>query len=328
MKAVQLSRFGGADALELRELVQPTVLPGEALVRVHFAGVNYADVTLRSGAHPWPEPLPLTPGFEASGVVEQVGAGVTRVSAGDRVASLHFALGAYAEYQVVPEERLVRLPPDVTLENGVALMLQGLTAQALILESGCVESGSTVLIHAAAGGMGQLLARWSRQRGATVIGTVSTPEKRARALEAGADHVIDYSQHDFADEIQRLTHGRGVDVVIDGVGKTTFQRNLSAVAPRGRIIFYGFASGVPDPFDPRLLMGKSVTLSGENVANYVTRREELERRAEQVFQAHRDGILVPSIDRILPLEQASKAHELLEGRASMGKILLAAAAPG
>jgi NADPH2:quinone reductase len=325
MKAIQLSRFGGPGALELRELTKPKPAPGEALVRVHFAGVNYADVTLRSGLHPWPDPLPITPGFEAAGVVEEVGEGVSAVSAGDRVASLHFGLGAYAEYQAVPAERLVRLPADVTFENGVALMLQGLTAQVLMFESGRVERDCTVLIHAAAGGMGQLLTRWSKHRGTTVIGTVSNPEKVQRALAAGADHVIDYAQHDFAEESLRLTRGRGVDLIIDGVGRPTFQRNLEAVAPRGRIIFYGFAGGTPEPFDPLQLMGKSVTLSGENVANYVTRRDELVQRAEQVFDAHRQGILLPTIDRILPLGQAREAHELLEGRATAGKILLATA---
>jgi NADPH2:quinone reductase len=325
MKAIRLLRFGDPEVLEVHEIARPEPRPGEALIRVYFAGVNYADVTLRSGLHPWPDPLPLTPGFEAAGVVESVGQGVDEVSVGDRVASLHFGLGAYSEYQALPVDRLVRLPADVTFEAGVALMLQGLTSQVLIFESGRVERGSTVLIHAAAGGMGQLLTRWSKELGATVIGTVSNPDKIAVALAAGADHVIDYSRQDFAAETLRFTSGRGADLVVDGVGKTSFAKNLDAVAARGRIVFYGFASGAPDPFDPRRLMAKSVTLVGENVANHVASREELVRRVEQVFRAHRAGFLRPSIDRVFSLERASEAHRLLEGRATAGKILLALA---
>jgi NADPH2:quinone reductase len=323
MKAIRLERFGGPEVLELHDVEKPEPGPGEALVRVHFAGVNYADITLRSGLHPWPDPTPITPGFEASGIVEAVGHGVTSVQAGDRVASLHFGLGAYAECQALPAERLVPLPADVTFEAGVALMLQGLTAQVLISESARLESGSTLLIHAAAGGMGQLLTRWAKQQGATVIGTVSNADKATRARAAGADHVIDYSHQDFASEVRRFTDGRGVDVVIDGVGKATFSGNLDAVAPRGRIVFYGFASGAPEPFDPRLLMAKSLTLVGENIANHVARGDELVKRAQQVFEAYRAGFLRPTIDRILPLERAQEAHELLEGRATAGKVLLA-----
>ncbi|WP_438043059.1 quinone oxidoreductase family protein [Sorangium sp. So ce128] len=322
MKAIRLVRFGAPHVLELHELAVPTPSSGEVLVRARFAGVNFADVTLRRAAHPWPDPPPLTPGFEASGVVAAVGEGVTETRPGERVATLHFGLGAYAEYQLVPASQVIPLPADVSFESATALMLQGLTAHVLTFENPRFAPGQTALIHAAAGGMGRLLTQWLKRRGATVIGTVSTPEKARLAAAAGADHVIDYRARDFAEETLRFTQGRGADYIIDGVGSATFESNLEAVAPRGHIAFYGFASGAPDALDLRRLMAKSVSVSGENVACYVRTREELSRRASAVFDAHREGTLLPRIERVLPLARAAEAHELLESRATAGKVLL------
>ncbi|APR79999.1 Quinone oxidoreductase [Minicystis rosea] len=322
MKAIRLDRHGGPEVLELHDVPIPEPRRGEVVVRVAHAGVNFADINLRKTGYPGPIPLPVTPGLEAAGIVEAVGEGVTRVRAGDRVTCLAFAFGAYAEQVRVAEAHVVPLPDDVGFEHAAALTLQGLTAHDLLCDVPSVRRGATVLVHAAAGGMGLLLCQWAHRQGARVIGTVSTPEKAAAAREAGADHVILYGEDDFVSATKRITGGKGADYIIDGVGKDTFAKNLEAVATRGHITFYGWASGAPEPLAPATLMAKSISVSGGNLLNAVRSPEEMAARARDVFEGLRAGWLRPRIAGVFPLAEAAEAHRRLEGRNTIGKVLL------
>jgi NADPH2:quinone reductase len=322
MKAIRIAQFGDPGVLKLEDLPQPKAGPGEALVRVHTVGVNYADVYFRNGAARMPIPFPFTPGIEGSGTVEAVGEGVTEVKPGDRVAYATTSLGSYAEYHVVKAAHLSPLPNEISFEDGAAVILQGLTAHYLLHEFYPIKRGSTVLVHAAAGGMGLLLVQWLKHMGAVAIGTVSTEEKAKVAREAGADHVILYTQQDFAEEAKKLTGGKGVDYIIDGVGKTTFTKNLDAVKYRGWATVFGMASGPAEPMSPNALMTKSVTISGGAIFNYMVTRDELLGRARDVFNGLREGWLKLLINHTFPLAQASEAHRLLEGRETVGKLLL------
>ena len=266
-------------------------------------------------------PLPFTAGVEGSGVVEAVGEGAKGVQPGDRVAFTGQP-GSYAEASVVQAESLIPLPAELSFEQGAAFPLQGMTAHYLIHEYRSIKHGETVLIHAAAGGMGLLLVQWARHLGARVVGTVSTEEKAEAARTAGADDIILYTRQDFVAEIKRLTDGRGADLIIDGVGKTTFAGNLEAVAVRGNIVIYGMASGLADPIIPNSLMPRSITISGGGLPNYLRTRDELMRRAANVLEGIREEWLRFRIDRILPLVQASEAHRALENRQTIGKLLL------
>lgn len=322
MKAIRVRQYGDPSVLELEDLERPKPGPREALVHVHAVGVNYADIYFRNGSARIPIPFPFTLGIEGAGVVEALGEGVGEVKTGDRVAYPTPSIGSYAEYQVVKVANLAPLPNDVSFEDGAAIILQGLTAHYLLHEFYSIKRGSTVLVHAAAGGMGLLLVQWLKHMGATAIGTVSTEEKAKVAREAGADHVIVYTKQDFAEEAKKLTGGKGVNYIIDGVGKTTFTKNFDALANRGWATVFGMASGPADPVAPNSLMTKSLTISGGALFNYMVTRDELLGRARDVFAGLREGWLKLRIHSVRPLAQAAEAHRLLEGRETVGKLLL------
>lgn len=320
MRAIRFHEHGGPEVLRLDEVPRPEPGAGEARVAVRFAGVNFIDVYRRTGFYPVPE-LPATPGGEGSGVVEAVGPGVTEVAPGDRVAFWD-ASGTYAEAVTHRAERLLPLPGPIGFEAGAALPLQGMTAHYLTHTIGRLGAGDTVLIHAAAGGVGLLAVQMAKIAGARVIGTCSTEEKAERARAAGADHVIRYTEEDFVAETKRLTGGAGVDLAIDGVGRTTFEGSVAATRVRGQIVLFGQASGAPDPIQPRKLLG-SRTLTTASLFDYSREREEMLERARQVFTWHAEGRLNVHVDRVLPLAEAAEAHRLLEGRKTSGKLLLA-----
>jgi NADPH:quinone reductase len=319
VKVIRIDEYGGPEVLRLREIDLPEPGPGEVRVRLHAAGLNFVDIYYRRGAYP--APLPFTPGNEGSGIVEAIGEGVEEFKPGDRVAyTLH--PGSYAEANIVPANLLIPLPDDLSFEQGAAFTLQGLTAHYLIYEYRFPKRGDTVLIHAAAGGMGLLLAQWAKHLGANVIGTVSTEEKAQAVRAAGADHVIIYTERDFVAETLRLTDGYGADLIIDGVGRTTFAGNLEAAAVRGHVVIYGQAAGLPEPIQPISLMERSISVSGGMLNNFMRTREESLRRAGDVIRGIREGWLRLNIDRVFPLEEAAEAQRRLESRESIGKIIL------
>ncbi len=322
MKAIRVAQYGDPSVMKLEELPKPAPGAGEALVRVHAVGVNYADIYMRNGAARMPTPLPYTLGIEGAGTVEAVGAGVSDVRPGDRVAYATTGMGSYAEYHVVKVGHLAPLPKEVSFEDGAAVILQGLTAHYLLHEFYPIKRGSTVLVHAAAGGMGLILVQWLKHMGAVAIGTVSTEEKAKVVREAGAEHVINYAKDDFAEEAKKVTGGKGVDYVIDGVGKTTFAKNFDALRQRGWATIFGMASGPADAVVPNSLMGKSLTISGGALFNYMNTREEVIGRANDVFKGMREGWLTLRVDRSLSLSQAAEAHRRLEGRQTVGKLIL------
>jgi NADPH2:quinone reductase len=320
MKAVRVNEYGGPAVLQLQEIETPRPVAGQALVRLRAAGLNFIDIYQRRGTYG--RKLPFTLGLEGAGVVEAVGEGVTNVKPGDRVAYTGQP-GAYAEASVVEAASLIPLPDAFSFEQGAAFPLQGMTAHYLIHEFRLPKAGDVVLIHAAAGGMGLLLVQWARHLGARVIGTVSTEEKAKAAREAGVNDVILYTQQDFVAETKRLTNGHGADLIIDGVGKTTFAGNLDAAALRGHIVIFGAASGPADPIVPNSLMARSLSVAGGSLQNYLLTREELMRRAKDVIEGIQAGWLHLRIDRVFPLAQASEAHRVLENRQTIGKVLLA-----
>jgi NADPH2:quinone reductase len=325
MRAVIVSETGAPSVLQLGEVDAPEPARGEARIRVAAAGVNFADVVMRRGHIP--SPLPMIPGVEGAGVVESLGSGVTQVSVGDRVAWAPVMgggaiVGSYAEFECVAEDALLPVPDSVSLETAAAVMLQGLTAHYLVNDKKKIEAGTSVLIHAAAGGMGLLLCKWIKRLGAQVIGTTSSAEKAGFAREAGADETILYTEEDFAARVLEITEGKGVDYVIDGVGKTTFSKNLKCMASQGHICLYGMASGPPDPLSPLLLLPKAVCVSGGMMTNFLRSRGEVLSKGGEVFEGVEAGWLSPPQVTTLPLAEASRAHELLEGRQSVGKLVL------
>lgn len=323
MKAIRVHQYGGPEALVLEELPTPQPAPGEALVKIEAIGVNFIDVYHRTGLYPAPQ-LPRPMGAEAAGVVEAVGAGVTEVQVGDRVAyAFTGAPGAYAEYAVVPAARLVTLPEGVDTRTAAAAMLQGMTAHYLVHSTYRLRKGDACLIHAAAGGVGLLLCQMARGAGARVFGTISTGEKARLAREAGADVTIRYTEQDFEAEVRRLTNGRGVQVVYDSVGKDTFEKSLNCLAPRGYMILYGQSSGPVPPFDANQLSVKgSLFLTRPTLYHYTQTREELLARAHDVLNGISTGTLKIRIGATFPLAEAAEAHRQLEGRKTAGKVLL------
>jgi NADPH2:quinone reductase len=320
MKAIRIHAPGGPEALTFDDVPEPTPGAGQAAVKLAAAGVNFIDVYFRTGMYK--APLPLTLGLEGAGVVTAIGAGVTDVKAGDTVAWTGVP-GSYAQMNVVPADRLVKLPPGVEPKVGAAAMLQGLTAHYLVRSSYPLKKGDTCLVHAAAGGMGLLLCQMGKMLGATVIGTVSTEGKAALAKGAGAEHVILYSQQDFEPEVKRITGGRGVDVVYDGVGATTFDKSLSCLRPRGYMILFGAASGPVPPLDLQVLNVRgSLFLQRPSLNHHIAAREELLQRAGEVLGWIEDGKIKLRIEHQFPLAQAAEAHKALEGRKTAGKILL------
>jgi NADPH2:quinone reductase len=322
MYAAYVTKTGGPEVLEFTEVEAPAPGPGQVLVKVAAAGVNFIDIYLRSGLYP--RQLPAVPGGEGAGTVEALGEGVSGLAVGDRVAWADGNVGSYAEYDVVDADRLVHVPADVDLETAAAAMLQGMTAHYLTNSTWPLKAGETVLVHAAAGGMGLLLSQIAKAKGARVIGTTSTEAKAALAREAGADVVINYSEvEDVAAEVRRLTDGKGVDVVYDGVGKTTFDASLDSLRKRGLLALYGAASGPVPPVDPQVLHRKgSLFLTRPTLVDHIQNREELEWRAGEILTAIADGSLKINVGARFPLSQASDAHAALAGRATTGKVLL------
>src|SRR3989441_1305878 len=320
MKAIRVHTPGGPEALRYEEIERPAPGSGQVLVKIEAAGVNFIDIYQCTGHYK--VPLPVTLGQEAAGTVSAVGPGVAAPKVGERVAYASL-LGAYAEYAVVPAERVVVLPDGVSTKQGAAVMLQGMTAQYLASTTYALKSGETCLVHAAAGGVGLLLCQIARLRGARVLGTVSTREKAELARQAGADAVILYTEQDFETEVKRLTNGTGVQVVYDSVGKTTFEKGLNCLARRGMMVLYGQSSGAVGAFDPQVLSQKgSLFLTRPTLAHYIATRTELLERAGEVLGWIKSGRLKLRIQHEFPLEQAPEAHCALEGRKTTGKVLL------
>ncbi|GAB3010154.1 quinone oxidoreductase family protein [Saccharothrix stipae] len=319
-KAVVVRATGGPEALEFTDVAAKSPGAGELLVDVAAAGVNFIDCYHREGRYPLALPFGL--GLEGTGRVSAVGPDVTGFAVGDRVAWAQ-ALGSYAEQAVVPVKDAVPVPDGVDDDTAGALLLQGLTAHYLVASTYPVQKGDTVLVHAAAGGVGLLLVQLAKARGARVIGTVSTEAKEALAREAGADEVIRYDLADFAPVVRELTDGAGVAAVYDGVGATTFDGSLASLRPRGVLALFGGSSGAVPPFDPmRLNQAGSVFLTRPSLGAHVATREELEWRAGELFAAVADGSLTVRVGGRYPLADARRAHEDLEGRRTTGKLLL------
>lgn len=322
--AIRFSSHGSPEVLRWEALELPDPGPGEIRIRHHAIGVNFIDTYHRTGLYP--VPLPSGLGQEGAGVVEAVGPGVTEFRPGDRVAYCGGSLspvGAYSEVRNFPAERAVRLPDDISFETAAAVMLKGLTAQFLVRRTHRVQPGDTVLIHAAAGGVGLLLVQWAKRLGATVIATAGNDEKAELVRAHGADHVIVYTRENFTERTRALTNGRGVDVVYDSVGRATFLGSLDSLRPLGLMVSFGNASGKVEPFDIGLLAQKgSLFLTRPTLFTYIARREDLLAMAEELFAALRDGWLEVKIGQRFPLSQAAEAHRELESRRTTGATLL------
>ncbi|MFL5537943.1 MAG: quinone oxidoreductase family protein [Longimicrobiaceae bacterium] len=320
MRAVRLHEPGGAEALRVETIPIPRPGAGEALVKVEAAGVNFIDVYKRTGLYKGP--LPATLGEEGAGEVVAVGDGVTGVRAGDRVAWA-MTMGSYAQYAAVPAAKLVPLPAEVSAPLGAAVMLQGMTAHYLAASTYPLREGDRCLVHAAAGGVGLLLVQVAKRRGAFVVGTAGSDEKAELARAAGADEVIVYTRQDFVDEVRRITGGRGVQVIYDSVGKTTFLPGLDLLVPRGMMVLFGQSSGPVAPIDPQLLNQKgSLFLTRPSLGHYMATRDELLWRAGELFGWMAKGELSVRVGAEYPLADAAEAHRALEGRRTTGKVLL------
>jgi NADPH2:quinone reductase len=320
MKAIQVKRCGSPEVLEIADVAMPAPGPKQALVKIEASGINFIDVYFRTGLYK--ADLPFTPGSEAAGVVEAVGEGVTEVAVGDRVVYA-MVRGSYAEYAVVPAWQLMKTPDAVSSQVAAAAMLQGMTAHYLTHSTYTLKRGETVLLHAAAGGAGLLIVQMAKMLGARVIGTVSTEAKAELAKAAGADEIIFYTRQDFETEVKRLTEGRGVDVIYDSVGQTTFLKGLNCLRPRGMMALFGQSSGPVAAIDPGVLAAKgSLFLTRPSLAQYAAGREELVWRAGDVLSWIQSGSLKIRVERTYQLAEAPQAHRDLEGRKTSGKILL------
>lgn len=320
MKSILVNQPGGPEQLAVVDVPIPSPGPDDVVLKVAASGVNFIDVYFRSGLYKAPPPVAI--GNEAAGVVTAVGANVTAISPGDRVAYA-MARGSYAEYTSVPASQLVKVPDGVSLDLAAAVMLQGMTAHYLTRSVFALKRGDTCLVHAAAGGTGALIVQMAKAAGARALATVSTNEKATVAREAGADEVILYSEQDFAAEARRLTGGRGVDVVYDGVGRTTFDKSLDSIRPRGMMVLFGASSGPVPPFDPSSLNPKgSLFLTRPSLAHYIATPDELQWRAREIFDMIAGGTLNVRVGQAFPLAHAADAHRALEGRATTGKLLL------
>ena len=326
MKAVVIAQFGGPEHLQYTDRPDPQPAAAEALVRLDYAGINFIDVYMRSGyyakSHTYQTPLPMTIGMEGCGTVAAVAPDVRDVAVGDRVAYC-IVRGSYAQYAAVPASRLVKIPRDVPDPIATTLMLQGLTAHYLSHSAYPLAPGKSCLVHAGAGGVGQLLIQLAKLRGATVIATVGSEEKAAIASSRGADHVILYRKADFREAVMKLTEGRGVDVVYDAVGKDTIHGSIRSLRKRGLVINYGGASGLVQSVEPlELAEAGSVFFTRPHLADYISTPEELRGRADDLFAVYRAGRLHVAVDREFPLADAAVAHRYLEGRGTRGKLLL------
>ena len=320
MKAIRVQHTGGTEVMEVADVAMPRPKPNEAVVKVAAAGVNSIDGQFRDGS--LRTPLPFIPGQEGAGVVTEVGAQAKTVKVGDRVA-WSGVLGSYAEFVVSPEEHLVPVPATLTDQQAAAAMMHGLTAHYLVNDAHKLKAGETALVHAAAGGVGFLLVQMARAIGARVIGTASSEEKAALAREAGADELIVFTRQDFESEVKRLTGGKGVDVVYDGVGKATFEKNLNVMRLRGMLVLYGMSSGPVPPVDPAKLSAKgSLYMARTTLAHFTATREELLARTGALFAMIADGRLNLRIAKTYPLADAAQAHRDMEARKVAGKLLL------
>ncbi len=320
MKAIIVPKSGGVDVLTFTDVPDPKPKPNEAVVKIAAAGVNYIDVYFREGRYPTTPPFIL--GQEGAGVVSEVGADVKDFKAGDRVAYTGVT-GAYAQYEAIPADRLVRVPQGITDQQAAAAMLQGMTAHYLVRSTYPLKSGEIALVHAAAGGVGLLLVQMAKAIGARVIGTVSTEEKAKLAREAGADDVILYTKQDFEAETKRLTGGKGVHVVYDGVGQTTFDQDLNVLRPRGYLVLFGASSGPVPPFDLGKLSQKgSLFVTRPTLVHHIASHDELQQRASDVLNMIASGKLKLRIEHLYALKDAQQAHRDLEGRKTTGKLLL------
>ncbi|MDB5418185.1 MAG: quinone oxidoreductase [Phenylobacterium sp.] len=321
MRAIRFEQTGGPEVLKLVELKTPKPAAGQVLVRNEAIGINFIDTYQRSGLYP--VRLPSGLGSEAAGVVEAVGEGVTRFEAGDPIAYAGGALGAYADYAVVSAERAVKPPPGVDARTAAAALLKGMTVEFLLRRCHTVQSGETILVHAAAGGVGQIMVQWAKAIGAVVIATVGSEPKAARARELGADHVILYREQDVAAEVRRITDGKGVPVAYDSVGKDTFEGTLASLARRGVFVSFGNASGPAPPVEPaRLMRAGSLFFTRPTMGDYVATTAELDESSGTLFELIGSGQLRIEIGQTFPLAQARKAHEALESRATIGASLL------
>jgi NADPH2:quinone reductase len=320
MKAIQIHQTGGPETLQLVELPIPEPGPGQVLIRVEAIGVNFIEIYFRKGVYK--AALPLIPGSEAAGTVEELGPGVTGFESGDAVASTS-VLGSYAEYALVPAAQLVKVPAGLSMEKAAAALLQGMTAHYLAYSTFALKPGDTALIHAGAGGVGLLLTQIAAKLGARVITTVSSPAKAELSHEAGASEVILYTEQDFETEVKRITGGKGVDVVYDSVGKTTFDGSLNCLRPRGLLALFGASSGPVPPFDLIQLSGKgSLYVTRPTLWHYIATRSELEARAGDILRWAANGELKLRTEHIYSLSEAAQAQIDLEGRKTTGKILL------
>jgi NADPH:quinone reductase len=320
MKAVRMHEPGGVDKLKWEEAPVQSPGPGQALVKIHSIGLNFIDIYFRTGLYK--APMPFIPGMEAAGTIEAVGENVSNLKAGDRVAYAGVA-GAYAEYAIVNSWQLARLPDKLDFNTAAALMLQGLTAHYLAFSAFPLKSGETMLVHAAAGGVGLLLVQIAKRIGARVIGTVSTEAKALLAKIAGADHVVLYTQKDFEEEVKAITGGTGVDVIYDSVGRTTFDKGLNCIRRRGTMVLFGQSSGPVSPFDLNKLNQKgSLYVTRPGLAQYTAEKKELQWRAEEILQWASEKSLNVRIDRVYPLQEVAEAQRALEARETAGKVLL------
>lgn len=320
MHGIRVNATGGPEVMEWAELPDPTPGPTDVIMLLAAAGLNFIDTYHRSGLYPLP--LPFTPGMEGAGVVVAAGLDCTRFREGDRVA-WSGVLGSYAELVAVPEQSAVAVPDSVGLDLAAAVMLQGMTAHYLALDTFPIGAGQRCLVHAGAGGVGLLLIQIVKRRGAEVFATVGSADKAALATQAGADHVILYRDEEFGAAVERIAGPHALDVVYDGVGREVFDRSLDLLRPRGMMVTFGNASGPAEPVSPlRLMQGGSLFLTRPNLSHYIAERADLERRASDLFQWIADGHLDVRVGARLPLAEAAEAHRLLEGRLTVGKVLL------
>ena len=321
-KAIVMNETGGADVLHWVEHDPGLPEPGEVLIRHEAIGLNFIDVYHRTGLYPLPS-LPAVPGMEGAGIVESVGEGVTELSPGDRVAYAGIPPGAYAQRRIIPDHRLVKLPESITSHQAAAMMLQGMTARYLLRGCYKVKAGDTILIHAAAGGVGSIVCQWANHIGAIVIGTVGTPEKAALAETNGCHHTILYNEEDFAEKVKEITNEKGVDVVYDSVGQTTFMQSLDCLRSMGTMALFGQASGPVGSFDPGLLAAKgSLFLTRPTLVHYTARRDDLLTHAADLFDVVEKGVVKVEIHQTYPLAEAARAHQDLEARKTTGSTIL------
>jgi len=320
LKAVRIKEYGGPEVMAYEDVDLPSIGENGVLVKIGAIGINFIDTYQRSGLYQIP--LPSTLGLEAAGVVEDIGDQVTHFKKGDRVAYSGIP-AAYAEYASVPEDRLVHIPDEISFNEGAAAMLQGMTAHFLSQSTYPLKDGDSCLIHAAAGGVGLLLTQMAKMAGAHIIATVSTGEKAALARTAGADEIILYTESDFEEELKRLTDGKGVNVVYDSVGKSTFEKSINCLKPLGYMVLYGNASGPVTEFNPATLAARgSLFLTRPTLVNYISDRESLDKRSGDIFRWIEEGKLKLRIEHCFPLSEVQEAHTKLEGRKTTGKVIL------